>query len=114
MGRGNGQEDSGRIEDHLPDALLEGRRLSPEGPFDGRTGLRQRADGEDGRHAPGLEQLLQDSRRRRNHRVTACWTTEQDVTLINSMPHMHLRGKAMEIKVVFPDGKSETVLNVPR
>ena len=49
-----------------------------------------------------------------NHRVTACWRTEQDVTLINSMPHMHLRGKAMEIKVVFPDGKSETVLNVPR
>jgi hypothetical protein len=27
---------------------------------------------------------------------------------------MHLRGKAMEIKVVFPGGKSETVLNVPR
>jgi hypothetical protein len=49
-----------------------------------------------------------------SHRVTACWTTDQDITLINSMPHMHLRGKAMEIKVVFPDGKSETVLNVPR
>ncbi len=48
-----------------------------------------------------------------NHRVTACWTADQDITLINTMPHMHLRGKAMEIKVFFPDGKSETVLNVP-
>ncbi|HKE03499.1 MAG TPA: hypothetical protein VKE91_05545, partial [Blastocatellia bacterium] len=47
------------------------------------------------------------------HRVTACWTTDQDITLINAMPHMHLRGKAMEFMVVFPDGKSETVLNVP-
>ncbi|MGE0128748.1 MAG: cytochrome c [Blastocatellales bacterium] len=48
-----------------------------------------------------------------NHRVTACWKTDQDITLINAMPHMHLRGKAMEFKVVFPNGKSETVLNVP-
>jgi hypothetical protein len=49
-----------------------------------------------------------------NHRVTACWTTDQEITLINSMPHMHYRGKAMEIKVVFPNGKVEPVLNVPR
>ncbi|MCI0388958.1 MAG: cytochrome c [Acidobacteria bacterium] len=48
------------------------------------------------------------------HRVTACWKTDQDITLINAMPHMHLRGKAMEFKVVYPNGKSEVVLNVPR
>ncbi len=29
------------------------------------------------------------------------------------MPHMHYRGKAMEIKVTFPDGRSESLLNVP-
>jgi len=33
--------------------------------------------------------------------------------LINSMPHMHLRGKAMEIKAYYPDGRSEVLLNVP-
>lgn len=48
-----------------------------------------------------------------NHRVTACWTTDKDITLINAMPHMHLRGKSMEFKVVYPNGRSEVVLNVP-
>ncbi|HEU0173550.1 MAG TPA: cytochrome c [Blastocatellia bacterium] len=48
-----------------------------------------------------------------NHRVTACWTTKEDIHLINSMPHMHLRGKAMEIKAFYPDGRSEVLLNVP-
>ena len=30
------------------------------------------------------------------------------------MPHMHNRGKAMEIKVFYPDGRSEVLLNVPK
>jgi len=29
------------------------------------------------------------------------------------MPHMHFRGKAMEIKANYPDGRSEVLLNVP-
>ena len=28
-------------------------------------------------------------------------------------PHMHLRGKDMKYKLVFPDGKEQVVLNVP-
>ncbi len=48
-----------------------------------------------------------------NHRVTACWTAKDDVHLINLMPHLHLRGKAVEYKVFYPDGKSEILLNVP-
>ncbi len=48
-----------------------------------------------------------------NHRVTACWTTNEDIRLINAMPHMHLRGKAMEIKAFYPNGRSEVLLNVP-
>ncbi|MCI0525108.1 MAG: cytochrome c [Acidobacteria bacterium] len=48
-----------------------------------------------------------------NHRVTACWTTKEDIHLINAMPHMHLRGKAMEIKAYYPDGRSEVLLDVP-
>jgi hypothetical protein len=30
------------------------------------------------------------------------------------MPHMHLRGKDFEYRVVFPDGRSEVLLSVPR
>jgi hypothetical protein len=48
------------------------------------------------------------------HRVTACWTAPQDIHLISAAPHMHRRGKAMEIKVFYPDGRSEVLLNVPR
>ncbi len=49
-----------------------------------------------------------------NHRVTACWTAPQDIHLTSAVPHMHKRGKAMEIKVFYPDGRSEVLLNVPR
>ncbi len=49
-----------------------------------------------------------------NHRVTACWTAPQDIHLTGARPHMHKRGKAMEIKVFYPDGRSEVLLNVPR
>lgn len=48
-----------------------------------------------------------------NHRVTACSTLREETILYGLMPHMHLRGKAMEYKVIYPDGKSETLLNVP-
>jgi mono/diheme cytochrome c family protein len=49
-----------------------------------------------------------------NHRVTSCWTAPQDIHLVTARPHMHNRGKAMEIKVFYPDGRSEVLLNVPR
>src|SRR5262249_40388921 len=49
-----------------------------------------------------------------NHPVTACWTAPQDIHLISAAPHMHVRGKAMEYKVFYPDGRSEVLLNVPR
>jgi mono/diheme cytochrome c family protein len=48
-----------------------------------------------------------------NHRVTACWTATEDVRLSAAMPHMHVRGKAIEVKAFYPDGRSETLLNVP-
>jgi hypothetical protein len=48
-----------------------------------------------------------------NHRVTACRTVKRDTTIYSLMPHMHLRGKSMEYKVIYPDGKSEVLLNVP-
>jgi hypothetical protein len=48
-----------------------------------------------------------------NHKVTACWTTKEDVHLQTLMPHMHLRGKSMQIEAFYPDGRNEILLNVP-
>jgi hypothetical protein len=37
-----------------------------------------------------------------------------DVWLVQMMPHMHLRGKAMRYHLVYPDGRDEIILNVPK
>lgn len=49
-----------------------------------------------------------------NHKVTAAYTFDREVQLISYMPHMHLRGKDMKYEVVFPDGRRETLLWVPK
>jgi len=38
---------------------------------------------------------------------------DQDVHLTALFPHTHLRGKSWEYKIVYPDGRTETVLPVP-
>jgi hypothetical protein len=38
---------------------------------------------------------------------------KQDVDLVWMFPHMHVRGKDMTYRLVYPDGKTETILNVP-
>jgi mono/diheme cytochrome c family protein len=48
-----------------------------------------------------------------HHKVSACWTTKEDIHIVTLMPHMHLRGAAMEIKAFYPDGREELLLNVP-
>jgi hypothetical protein len=47
------------------------------------------------------------------HRVTGCWTAQEDIHLHSLSPHMHYRGAAMEYKVFYPDGREEVLLNVP-
>jgi hypothetical protein len=49
-----------------------------------------------------------------NHRVSASYLFDRDVSVISYMPHMHLRGKAMTYEAVYPDGRRETLLSVPR
>ena len=49
-----------------------------------------------------------------NHKVTSRTTFTQDVLLHGMFPHMHLRGKSFQFEVVYPDGKRDTLLNVPR
>ncbi len=38
----------------------------------------------------------------------------EDAELVWMSPHMHLRGKDMLYKLIFPDGKEQVILNVPR
>ena len=37
-----------------------------------------------------------------------------DVWLVQMMPHMHLRGKDMTYHLIYPDGRDEVILNVPK
>ena len=47
------------------------------------------------------------------HSATGGMTLQQDTELIGLLPHMHLRGKSMEMRAVYPDGKVENLLWVP-
>jgi hypothetical protein len=49
-----------------------------------------------------------------NFRVDASYTFPEDVTLLGLHPHMHMRGKSAEYRLVLADGKTQTLLNVPR
>ncbi|MEW6126974.1 MAG: cytochrome c [Acidobacteriota bacterium] len=49
-----------------------------------------------------------------NHEVKACMTVPANMQLVTYMPHMHMRGKDMRYDVVYPDGRQETLLNVPQ
>ena len=49
-----------------------------------------------------------------NFRVDAKNTFPNGATILNFFPHMHLRGKAFEYRAVYPDGRSEVLLSVPK
>lgn len=38
---------------------------------------------------------------------------KHDLNVLSLMPHMHLRGKAFSYEAIYPDGKRETLLDVP-
>lgn len=50
-----------------------------------------------------------------NYRVDArAITFPNGATILSFLPHMHLRGKAFEYRVVYPDGRTEVLLRVPQ
>src|SRR5262245_46717946 len=49
-----------------------------------------------------------------DHRVGAEMTMNQDITLWSLLPHTHVRGKRWEYQAIYPDGRTETILSVPR
>jgi hypothetical protein len=49
-----------------------------------------------------------------NYEVHSQAVLQQDTELVSLMPHMHLRGKDFVYKVVYPDGRTETALSIPK
>lgn len=49
-----------------------------------------------------------------NHKEVARLRVPADVTLRSLLPHMHVRGKACRYELTTPDGKTTTLLDVPR
>jgi hypothetical protein len=49
-----------------------------------------------------------------DHAVLAKVTLQTDSTLLAMFPHMHVRGKGFEYRATYPNGESETLLNVPK
>ena len=49
-----------------------------------------------------------------NYEAKGSLTFGEPVELVFLQPHMHLRGKDMTVRLVYPGGKSETLLSVPR
>jgi mono/diheme cytochrome c family protein len=49
-----------------------------------------------------------------NHEVRAGRVFNEETTIIDMTPHMHMRGKDMTYTVTYPDGRSEILLSVPK
>ena len=49
----------------------------------------------------------------KDHEVIAETTLSKNSIIYEMSPHMHLRGSRMRFEAVYPDGKKETILNVP-
>lgn len=49
-----------------------------------------------------------------NYPVHAWRRFSTDSLIVSFMPHMHLRGKAFRYELKYPDGKVETLLDIPR
>jgi hypothetical protein len=48
-----------------------------------------------------------------NHKMSASHVFEDEIVLHGLRPHMHYRGKNMRMSVIYPNGTSEDILNVP-
>lgn len=49
-----------------------------------------------------------------NHEIAVDYQVPADVDLLFLRPHMHLRGKSFRYEAIWPDGRRETLLDVPK
>jgi hypothetical protein len=47
------------------------------------------------------------------YEMRGVYVADQDISVVSFFPHMHLRGKDMTMTATYPDGRRETLLNVP-
>lgn len=47
-------------------------------------------------------------------RVDAEMTLKEDMTIWSVLPHTHMRGKKWQVTAIYPDGRSEIILDVPK
>lgn len=52
--------------------------------------------------------------RAERHEERATLRVPQEAAVLAFLPHMHLRGKAFQYRAAWPDGRQETLLNIPR
>jgi hypothetical protein len=50
----------------------------------------------------------------KDHTVTQTREVKRDMLVYDIMPHSHVRGKASRMTAIFPDGREQILLNVPR
>jgi hypothetical protein len=48
-----------------------------------------------------------------HYETRAVYVADQDIDIVSLFPHMHLRGTDMTMTANYPDGRRETLLNVP-
>ncbi len=49
-----------------------------------------------------------------NWKLTGITPVTEDITLYAMSPHMHVRGKSLKWVIVYPDGREQTILDVPK
>ena len=49
-----------------------------------------------------------------HHAEEGFFVPDEDMQILAFSPHMHVRGKAMTYRLVYPDGSTETLLDVPK
>jgi hypothetical protein len=62
---------------------------------------------------PPLAHHAEHSAVRGDWSLTGITPVTEDITLYAMSPHMHLRGKSLKWVVTYPDGREQTILNVP-
>ena len=58
--------------------------------------------------------MFQIPPRQSDYEAQARYVFDNDAVLLNLTPHMHVRGKSFRYVAIFPDGRRETLLEVPR
>ena len=49
-----------------------------------------------------------------NHELRASYIIDQDVSVISFFPHMHTRGKDMDLIAHYPNGERRSLINIPK